>query len=142
MQWLDRGTPPWFREDKGGGEDFRIEHRGKQITGLAVMRMDEGTLSRPAEHRGLKEERVSSHHAGVVGERVRTESSVALIEEARVTSGGSLLELTETKWSFSTLAKVLWSVLKEVQESVWSFLQAWLSVLHRVEEWVLVEMRR
>ena len=44
-------------------EEFRIEHRGKQITGLAVMRMDEGILSRPAERRGLKEERVSSHHA-------------------------------------------------------------------------------
>ena len=65
-----------------------------------------------------------------------------IIEEARVTSGGSLLELTETKWSFSTLVKVLWSVLKEVQESVLSFLQAWLSDLHRVEGWVLVEMRR
>ena len=44
------------------------------------MRMDEGILSKPAEHRGLKEERVSLHHAGVVGERVRTESSVALID--------------------------------------------------------------
>ena len=59
-----------------------------------------------------------------------------------MTSGGEALELTETKWSFSTLAKVLCSVLKEDQQSIWSFLQASLSDFHRVEGWVLVEMRR
>lgn len=123
-------------------EEFRIEHRGKQITDLAAMRVDEGILSRPAEHRGLKEERVSSHHAGVVGERDRTESGVALVEEVGVTSSDRILELTETKWAFSTLAKVLWPVLREVQESIWSLLQASFSDFHRVEGWVLVEMRR
>ena len=53
-----------------------------------------------------------------VGERCRTESEVAFVEEARVTSGGEALELTETKWSISALAKVLWSVLREDQQSI------------------------
>lgn len=65
-----------------------------------------------------------SHHAGVVGERCRTESEEAFVEGARVTSAGEALELTETKWSFSALAKVLWSVLREDQQSISSFLQA------------------
>lgn len=49
--------------------------------------------------------------------------------------------MTETKWLFSTLAKVLWSVTRQDQQSIWSFLQASLSDFHRVEGWVLVEMR-
>lgn len=59
-------------------EELRIEHRGKQITDLAAMKMDEGILS--AAHHCLKEERVYSHHAGVVGEWYKTESKVVLVE--------------------------------------------------------------
>ena len=64
------------------------------------------------------------------------------VGEARVASGDKILELTETKWAFSTLAKVVWSFLMEVQESVWSFLWTSFSDFHRVEGWVLVEMRQ
>ena len=59
--------------------------------------MDDGILSRRVAHCGLKEERVTLHHAGVVGERFRTESKVAFVEEVRVVGGSEALELTETK---------------------------------------------
>ena len=57
-------------------------------------------------------------------------------------SGDEALELTETKQSLSTLAKDLWSKLREVQQFIWSFRQACSSDFHRVVGWVLMKMRR
>jgi hypothetical protein len=57
-------------------EELKMEHSGKQITARPAMIAVEGKLSRPEEHRGLREAIAFSHQSGFVGRRVRVDSTL------------------------------------------------------------------
>ena len=103
------------------------------MTDRPAIRAEEGIPSRPGEHLGLREARVSSHQAGVVEVRDRVDWG----GEAKAGGDGGVpdpVEETATKWLLRILATEEELLLKQDQFSCEEEeTPAALRVLHRAE---------